>query len=75
MTGGCREGDPANIDVAMAIDQTALNEFLKEFEESSKLASTFDEVVETEVFKNIAANLDQRVMLECLRHGVVLRRG
>ena len=72
LTGGYRKGDPATFDAALAVDRPTLIEFLKDSqpEEWSKLASIYGKDVETKVVENIAANLDQRGMLECLRHGV-----
>lgn len=72
LTGGYRKGNPATFDAALAIDRPTLIEFLKDSQpdEWSKLASIYGKDVETKVVENIAANLDQRGMLECLRHGV-----
>jgi len=72
LCNGYRKGDPANFNPALAIDRPALVEFLKDSqsEEWSRLEGFYGKDVEAKVVENIANNLDQRGMLECLRHGV-----
>ena len=68
---GYRKGDPADFNAAMAVIPNALVGFLKDTQpdEWTRLVSIYGAEVEAKVVENIAQNLDQRGMLECLRHG------
>ncbi|QDT48923.1 Type I restriction enzyme R protein [Symmachiella dynata] len=72
---GYGKGNPAKFDAGLALDPKTLVEFLQETqpEEWSKLAGIYGTDVKTNAVENIARNLDQRGMLECLRHGVTDR--
>lgn len=66
------KGDPANFDAALALDPVTLLAFLKDTQpdEWTKLAGFYGADAETKIAENIARNLDQRGMLDCIRHGV-----
>ena len=72
LTNGYRKGDPLHFDPVLAIDRPTLLEFLKDSqpEEWTKLEGIYGKEIDAKVVENIATNLDQRGMLECLRHGV-----
>ena len=66
------KGDPANFDAGLALDPVTLIAFLKDTQSDEwvKLAGFYGADAETKVAENIARNLDQRGMLDCIRHGV-----
>jgi type I restriction enzyme R subunit len=72
LASGYRRGVSANFDPALAVDRPTLLQFLKDSQPTqwSQLASIYGQDVELKAIENIAGNLDQRGMLECLRHGV-----
>lgn len=72
---GQERGDPDCFHAGLALDPTTLVRFLKDTQpkEWAKLASIYGAEVETKVVQNIACDLDQRGMLECVRHGVTDR--
>lgn len=69
---GYHRGDPADFSAALAVSPHTLVAFLMDTQpdEWARLASIYGAEVETKVVENIAQNLDQRGMLDCLRHGV-----
>ena len=68
---GYRNGSPSDFDASLAVDPKVLVEFLKDTqsEEWAKLGGIYGAEADTKVVETIARNLDQRGMLECLRHG------
>ena len=66
------KGDPANFDAGLALDPVTLIAFVKDTQpdEWVKLAGFYGADAETKVAENIARNLDQRGMLDCIRHGI-----
>ena len=66
------KGDPANFDPALALDPATLIAFLKDTQpdEWVKLAGFYGADAETTIAENIARNLNQRGMLDGIRHGV-----
>ncbi len=69
---GHSRGNPADFDPRLAIDRKTLVEFLTDSqpEDWSKLVAIYGAEAETKITENIARNLDQRGMLDCIRHGV-----
>lgn len=75
LTHGHEKGDPVNFHAGLALDPIVLVRFLKDTQpkEWAKLASIYGAEAEAKVVQNIAGDLDQRGMLECVRHGVTDR--
>jgi type I restriction enzyme R subunit len=75
LTGGYVAGDPATFDAKLALDPSTLVRFLQASQpkEWARLVSIYGAEVEGKVVGTIARDLDQRGMLECLRHGVTDR--
>jgi len=74
-TGGYVAGDPATFDAKLALDPSTLVAFVKasQREEWARLATIYGGEIESKVVGTIARDLDQRGLLECLRHGVTDR--
>jgi type I restriction enzyme R subunit len=72
---GYRRGDAARFDATLAIDTETLTEFLSTTQEAEwkRLGSLYGAEVGKKVVETIARNLEQRGMLDCLRHGVTDR--
>ncbi len=69
---GYQKANPSDFDPRLALDPKVLVAFLQDTqpEQWAKLAGIYGSEVETKVVENIARNLDQRGMLECLRHKI-----
>jgi type I restriction enzyme R subunit len=75
LTCGYVAGDPAKFDAKLALDPATLVGFLKTSQpkEWARLATIYGGEVESKVVATVARDLDQRGLLECLRHGVTDR--
>jgi type I site-specific restriction-modification system R (restriction) subunit len=75
LASGYVAGNPAQFDAKHALDPTTLVQFLKTSQEKEwvKLAAICGGEVESKVVGTIARDLDQRGLLDCLRHGVTDR--
>ena len=70
-----RKGDPADFDPTLALDPKTLIEFLSttQKDEWGRLGAIYGAEVGKRIVETIARNLEQRGMLDCLRHGVTDR--
>ncbi len=75
LTHGYEKGDPLQFNPRLALDPVVLVRFLKDTQpkEWSKLANLYGGEADTKVVETIAQNLDQRGILDCIRHGVTDR--
>ena len=73
--GGYVAGSPGRFDAKLALDSGTLVGFLKATQpkEWVRLAAIYAGEVEAKVVAAVARDLDQRGLLECLRHGVTDR--
>ena len=72
---GYAAGSPKGFDAKLALDPPTLVAFLRSSQpkEWTRLAAIYGGEVEEKVVGTVAANLDARGVLECLRHGVTDR--
>ncbi len=72
---GYERGDPANFRAGLALDPDTLIRFFEDTQpkEWAKLSGLYGIEVEDRVIQRVAESLDQRGMLDCLRHGVTDR--
>ena len=72
---GYERGEAAGFHAGLALDPSTLVRFLKDSQPQAwaRLASLYGPETEERVVQTIAQNLDQRGMLDCLRHGVTDR--
>lgn len=75
LSGGYVIGEPGKFDLKLALDPGTLVGFLKATQpkEWGRLVAIYGGEVEAKVVAAIARDLDQRGLLECLRHGVTDR--
>src|ERR1019366_2339800 len=68
-------GDPVKFDAKLALDPTTLVQFLQTSQpkEWARLVAIYGGEVESKVVGTVARDLDQRGLLDCLRHGVTDR--
>ena len=72
---GYEKGSPGDFDKKLALDPKTLLRFVQTTQPQAwdKLKALYGAEVETKVVANVARELDQRGMLDCLRHGLTDR--